>query len=321
MYQKDSFVVTEARTKLAQLHGKHAFPETGNINEVNDILEKVLFDLQLHGAAPKYVITRALYDNGDGVTLQSARFVVRPAVSHELQVDELKKTFVINADENFFDVFVDEMAEFFDTYQYFAQLQANVNALNGVVAEVVEENEIPFSVVFSFGEGLLDASDNHVVVGLSAEVIEGLAGLPLFDEVVESRVEGYREAIAETLKEITRPFEIVKVKSQVTKDLGIYSRRALNKLMRQFVNRKVKFVRTGIGYVETDEIFAIVEKVAVTDEELAEIDTTNAEVVDNDKVSSKEKAAGKNKVVVTYRVSPFNKETGVPENVALIDVI
>lgn len=171
------------------------------------------------------------------------------------------------------------------------------------------------------GNGLLDASDKHAIVGLSAEVIEGLSTLPLFDEEIESRVEGYKVRIAETLKECNKPYDIVKVKSNVTKDLDIYSRRALNKLMRQFVKRNADFVRVGVGYVETEEFFSIVEKVAVTEEELSHIDTTDALVIDNVGLSKKEKEEGKTKVVVTYKVAPFLKESGVPTEVALSEVV
>jgi hypothetical protein len=321
MFQKDSFGTTEAQVKLATLHGKHAFPVGGNIVEVNNVLEKVLFALQIHAAAPKYVLTRALYDNGDKVSLQSARFVVRPAVRDELAVADLKKTFQINAGEDFFDKFISEMAQWFDLYQYHKQLQVNVNELNTVVDELIAENEIPFAIQFSFGSGLIDASDDHAVVGLSADVIANLGNLSLFDENMESRRNGYKAKIVETLKECTKPYDIVKVKNLVTKDLGLYSRRALNKLMRQFVSRKVEFVRVGTGYVETETVFAIVDKVAVTEKELAEIDATNALVIDNADASSKEKEAGKTKIVVVYRVSPFTKEEGTPADVKLADVI
>jgi hypothetical protein len=322
MFQKDSFGTIEAQLKLATLNGKHAFPVGGNITEVNNVLEKVLFALQIHPTAPKYVITRALYPTVEGGTeLQSARFVVRPAVRDELAVADMKKTFQINAGEDFFDKFITEMAQWFDLYQYHKQLQVNVNELNAVVDSLIVEHEIPFAIQFSFGDGLIDASDSYAIVGLSAEIISNLGNLSLFDENMESRRNGYKARIVETLKQCTKPYDIVKVKNLVTKDLGLYSRRSLNKLMRQFVSRKVEFVRVGTGYVETPEIFAIVDKVAVTEEELANIDVTNALVVDNADASSKEKEAGKTKIVVAYRVSPFSKEEGTPADVKLADVI
>lgn len=321
MFQKNSFSVVAAREILASIKGNVEYPESGNITDINNALEKVIFGLNVHKDAPNYVLTRALYDNGDGETLQSARFVVRPAVRDALEVDDLKKVFVVTAGPDFFDKFIDDMAEWFDMYQYYKQLQTNVDELNTIVAEAIEENEIPFDIKFSFGDGLVDASDNHAVVGLPAEVIEDLSTLPLFDTDMESRVEGYKSRLVDTLKECTKAYDIVKVKSSVTKDLDIYSRKALHKLIRQFVNRKIDFVRTGTGYVDTDEYFAVIDKVAVTEAELAELDVTDALVIDNEGASAKEKEAGKTKIVVSYRISPFIKKDGVPTEVKLSEVI
>jgi len=318
MFSRDSFNVTEAKEKLASLKGKFQFPEDGNIAKVNDELEKVLFSMQIYSKAPKYVLTRALYPVEDGSdVLHSARFVIRPSVQDALEVDEMKKTFHINANAEFFNNFIEEMAEWFDTYQFYKQLQVNVDVLNAVVAEVIQEHEIPFDVKFSYGSGLLDASDKHVVVGLSADVIANLSTLPLFDENMESRRAGYKSRIAELLKECARPIDIVKIKNIVTKDLDIYSRRSLSKLIREFVNRKIEYVRLGTGYVETDSFFAVIDKIAVTEEELEEMDLTGAVVIDNAQATSKEKEAGKTKIVVQYRISPFLKEEETPVDVDL----
>jgi hypothetical protein len=322
MYKPDQFGGNEAQVKLATLLGSVTYPKGGNLTEVNDLLEKVKFNLQIHSTAPQYVLTRALYPTEEGGTeLKSARFTVRPAVSHELYVDDLNNQFTINAGEDFFDKFITEMAEWFDLYQYAKQLQVNISALNAVVAEIVQDNEIPFSVQFSLGGDLVDASDSHVVVGITEAIAKEIGALPLFDADMESRVRGYKAKFVELLKECTKPYDIVKVKSLVTKDLGIYSRRSVYKLMRQFVNRKIEFVRVGTGYVETEQYFAVIDKRAVSDEELTNIDVTNALVIENVKASSKEKEAGKTKIVVSYRIAPFSKEEGTPADVSLAEVI
>lgn len=321
MYKKSSFGSTEAQAKLASLIGQFEFPASGDIAEVNDILEKAIFALNLHGAAPKFVLKRALYDTGDQHTLQTANFVVSPAAGYKLAVAELKKNFMIVAGEDFFNKFVKEMAVFFDEYQYHKQLQDNVDDLNAIVADLIAENEIPYSLKFSLGDGILDATDDSAVLGLSAEVIEDLGDLPLFDEEIESRSEGYKSRILETLKSVSKPFEIVKVKTPIVKDLDIYNRRLLHKLIRKFVSRKSEFQRVGVGYVEGDDWFAVVEKDAVTVAELDSLDVSNAVVVENEGLTKKEKEEGKTKVVVTFKISPFNKETGAPVDISIAQAV
>ena len=54
---------------------------------------------------------------------------------------------------------------------------------------------------------------------------------------------------------------IVKIKSDFTKELNIYSRKSINKLLRKFVSRKIDFVRVGVGYAENENSFALIERV------------------------------------------------------------
>lgn len=318
MYNTKSFGLAEAQAKLSEIKGRFQLNQGAQVAEVNDILEKVIFALNVYEVAPKFVLTRALYD--DKGVLVNARFVVRPSAKHTLKVRDMKKTFAVNAGPDFFDKFIQNMAEWFDEYARFARLESNVTELNAVVAKVVEENEIPFAVEFSLGDGLVDVTDSSVVVGLHEDVVMKLGTLPLFDENVESRQIAYKAKIAETLKECVRPYDIVKTKSQVTKDLDIYSRRAVVKLIRQIVNRKAEYVREGIGYVETAETFAVVEKVTATEEAAAQVDA-EAFVMSNNNMTASDKKKGENKLIVTFRVSPFNKETGVPVQVGLADLM
>lgn len=321
MFSKNSFSTTPAQAKLSSLLGTFAYPKSGNVAEINDILEKVIFAIKIYGDAPKYVLKRALYDIGDGHTLQSANFVLRPAVGYTLEVSELKKTFMIVADSFFFDKFITEMAVFFDQYHYHKQLQSNLDSLNAEMASIIADNDIPFSIQFSLGNGLLDASDSHAVIGLSSTVIESLGELPLFDQEIEARRNGYMARIVETLKSVNKPYELVKAKSIFVRDLDIYNRRLTHKLIRKFVNRKSEFQRVGEGYVESDSWFAVVEKHAVQPDRLDNFDLSGAVVLDNNGLTKHEIEQGLTKVVAQFKISPFDKETGAPVDVSLEAVL
>lgn len=321
MYANTEFSLTPAQEKLLPLRGQYAYPQSGNIDEVNDAIEKVLFALNIYEDIPKYVFNRSLYPEADGETLKSARFVVRPAASHKLELNELKRTIVINAGEDFFDKLIEELSHFFDVYGYFAKLQENLNGLNTVIAEVIAEEELNFDIRFTAGQGLIDATDSTAVVGLSEGVIQNIGSLPLFDGLMETRVEGYKQKIVDTLKEINKAYEILKVKTSFTKDLGIYSRKNTSKLIRSFVNRNAEHVRVGVGYIETESVFAVVEKVAVTEAELAEINVEGALVTDNTDTTKKENEAGKTKIVTRFLITPFDKEDGTPAELTLAELV
>lgn len=321
MYTNTEFSLTPAQEKLLSLRGQFAYPQSGNTDEVNDIIEKVLFALNIYEDIPKYVFNRSLYPESDGETLKSARFVVRPSASHKLEINELKRTIVINAGEDFFDKLIEELAHFFDVYGYYAKLQENLNGLNGVLAEVIAEEGFNFDIRFTAGKGLITATDSTAVVGLADEVIQNIGSLPLFDGLMETRVEGYKQKIVDTLKEINKAYEILKVKTSFTKDLGIYSRKNTSKLIRSFVNRNAEHVRVGVGYIETEAAFAVVEKVAVTEEEAAEIGVEGTLVADNTDITKKEREAGKTKIVTRFLITPFDKEHGTPAELTLAELV
>lgn len=321
MFKNTEFSATPAQEVLLPLRGTIAFPESGSVDEVNNLIEKVLFSLNIYEDIPKYVFNRSLYPAEDGVTLKSARFVVRPSTSHKLGANDLKRTISINAGADFFDKLIEELAHYFDLYNYHAKMQVNLDALNDVVAEVIAEEELGIQIQFTAGRGLIDATDVTALVGLSDTVIQNLADLPLFDGLMDTRTDFYKQKIADTLKEVNRAYEIVKIKSAFTKDLDFYSRKNTSKLIRQFVKRNAEHVRVGVGYIESATTFAVVEKTAVTEAELAELVLDGAVVTDNIGGTKKEQEAGKTKVVTRFLISPFDKEDGTPVDVTLEDLV
>ncbi len=319
MLGRDSFYTREASAKLQELKGRFQYPVSGVVTEVNDILEQVIFALHSYTKAPKFVITRALYDDGNGV-LRSARFVVRLSVREQHKVGGVKKVLSLTAGAAFFDTFIQEMADWFDLYEHNLALAHNVSELNKIVAGVVTDRNNSFQLEFAVGEGLVDLSDNHVVVGLSENTVMKLGQLPLSDTNADYKRMPYKEKIADLLVQCLKPFDIVKVKTQVTKDLDIYSRKGRSKIIRATVNRSIDHTRVGVGYFDFNNIFAVVEKTAVTPEEAA---TFGADVVviENAGASAVEKRNLKTKIAVRFKVSPFNKDTGMSESISLVDIL
>lgn len=306
MFKQAEFNLESSKTVLEAVKERFTYEENSLLEDVHSQLDQVNLAMKVYTEAPKLVITNSLYEKGEGV-LDKVSFVIKPSIHETLKIIDMKHKFVLNGDENFFNKYIDEVSEWFDRYNYYKRLEVNIDELNAVMAEIIEENEIPFSVQFTLGQGLVDASDDYALVGLSAEVIEQLASLPLFDQTLETRSELYREKIVETLQACFKPYEIVKIKSLFTTGLNIYSRKSLSKLMRKFVNRKSAYVRVGVGYVDENNQFAVVEKTAVTEEELSELDQEDIVVLDNVDPSSREKKEGKTKIVVTFKVTPFTK--------------
>lgn len=317
MFKKISFGTTDAQEKLASLKGKYVLTEGMSVEEANDTLEKVIFALNIYEKAPKYVLTRAMYPETGA--FEEARFVVRPASKAALEVSEMKRVFAIQAGVDFFDRFIKEMAIWFDEYDYYYKLNANVTELNEKVEALATEAEIPFSVKFGVGTGIIDVSNDSIVIGLTVDTVLNLEKLPLFDEAFADRANLYGEKVVEAMKACTTPWDMLKTRNTFTKDIDIVSRKSIVKLMRKVVNRNLKFVRVGTGYVDADNYFTIVEKTAVTPEE-AEANYADAIIVDNTNISKVEAKAGQTKIAIKFVVSPI-KADGELVDVSLEDVL
>ena len=312
MFAKKEFGKCDAQEKLAVLKGKYTLEEGAKIEEVQNTIEEVMFATKIYTDAPLYVLSKALYD--DNGVFTSARFILRPSAKAELFVSDVKKTFVITACENFYDKLIQEVAVWFDTYNEYEKLNENVEELNKEVADICEEREIEMQVKFTLGDGIVDITPNSVVLGISDDVIRGIGELSLFNSIIEAKKENYRNAIAEAIELCSQPYDIVKVKNVFTRDLGIYTRRNIHKLIRDVVNRNLEHVRIGVGYYDKDGVFAVVEKVAIKEgTEVAE----NVIVVENTNMSTAEAKKGLTHIAVSYKVLPFNKETGEPVEIDL----
>ena len=123
------------------------------------------------------------------------------------------------------------------------------------------------------------------------------------------------------LKDCNRPYDIVKIKSDFTKELNIYSRKSINKLLRKFVSRKIDFVRVGVGYAENENSFALIERVAMTPEEVSNLDIDEIILMDNDKPTTIEKKQGLTKIVTRHKLTPFEKKTNVMLDIPLKEYI
>lgn len=314
MKKKREFGFTEAQEKLGQLVGKYAVAEGVSEEELLKVYENVSISLGIYTKAPKFLPNIRLIDGVDGKVKQ-VQFTLRPTSGSAIKVQEVKSEFVLDVNETLFDKFIINVAKFFDTYSYYQALEENIVDFNKEIKAIIEENEVPFTVEFTLGDGILDATTDSIIIGLSDKVVKGLGSLPLFDTDMPTRVAGYKTQVADLFKEVTSPLELVKVKSPVTAELGIFTRKGVHKLLRDKVTRRISNIRTGVGYVETEDFFTVIEKVALTDEDAQALE--GAVILANDKPNKREVDKGLTKIAVLYKVAPFNKATISPVEVEL----
>lgn len=233
--------------------------------------------------------------------------------------------------------FIEEIFNQLCKYDYFSKLQdgqfkvAEVFELLKAVADTVIKTAKSIKlesrkVSFGLGEGFLDVSEEYAVIGLSDDVIKDLSDLALFDQVAE-RVEAYIMELINAIFCYDQPYGIVKVKpdvSSVPKELGIYSVKALHTLLKEYAHRPIDSskARIGVSYYEDDDIFAVIEKTAMSEREIEEIVKNDEdEFLENTDPTVEEKRKGKTKIKVSFKIKPYDKKSGNYVDVKLENIL
>ena len=310
----------EIKERLSYIIETYKNKDSDNIEDVNNILDRVILDFDTSDICPDIILTRALYIDEDTGNFQRGKFVIRPTVKYNLAIKDVKFSFTIINSPNFFKEFIEHIIDWVVDYTIYLELEKNLKQLNTCVFEILKDIDFPYMIYFSLGEGITDISDDSVTLGLDMETIFNIPRLGFFIEDEYWRLK-YIKNFVNILKDCNRPYDIVKIKSDFTKELNIYSRKSINKLLRKFVSRIIDFVRVGVGYAETENSFALIERVAMTPEEVSNLDIDEIILMDNDKPTTIEKKKGLTKIVTRYKLTPFEKKTNVMLDIPLKEYI
>ena len=268
---------------------------------VNDLIDAI----SITGYTPEIVVHSSWITNDNGDFVEAA-FTVKPAARANSKAPKYKLSFHVLANEYFYSNFCYNLARWADGYALQTRYQENLDELQAVFDESLTAAEVPFEVKLELGKGVIDVSDTSITLGIPHSVVADLATNDLFYSMIPGNLEVIRAKLDELVKTCAKPIDIVKLNSYIFKSLGIYSRKGYKSLIRDIVTRRVQYSRVGESYVDTPDYFAVISKVAVTEEEAAKYE--GAYVVDNATATKAEIAAGKSKIVISYKLSPFNTD-------------
>ena len=281
-----------------------------SIEDINNVLDRIILEFNTLSQAPKFIITRALYTNEVSGGFLKGKFVIRPAVKYALDICDLKSSFTVANSKNFFVEVIENISMWILGYLDYCVLEKNLSELNACVFDIISKTDCPYSLRFTLGEGIIDIGDSYIVLGLKEEIIRNIKSIALFSEDDYWR-EKYIEKFKNVLKECNRPYDIVKIKSDITYELDIYNRKGINKLLRKIVSRRSDYVRVGVGYSEDENTFALIEKLAITPEDINNYDLSEVIIEDNESPTRVEKEKGLTKIVIKYKLMPFEKKTNI----------
>ena len=281
-----------------------------DIDDINKNLNLILLDFWSIEEIPKFIVSRALYPIKNTNNMEKGKFIIRPSIDFKLNIDGIKDSFILFNNSSFYKEFIENIIAWILKYQTFLVYQYNLNRLNTEFKSILAESKCTFNIVFTIGEGVIDITDTEIILGVSKDFIEHLDNINLFS-TNSYWASKYREKCVLTLKSCIRPYELLKIKSDFTEDFNIYTRKNIIKLLRKVVKRRIENVRIGEGYYESENLFTLIEKRAVSANEIEDYDLDNVIVLDNVKPNMVEKKLNQTKIIVLYKLSPLEKKTGV----------
>lgn len=281
-----------------------------DIDDINKNLNLILLDFWSIEEIPKFIVSRALYPMKNTNNMEKGKFIIRPSIDFKLNIDGIKDSFILFNNSSFYKEFIENIIAWILKYQTFLVYQYNLNRLNTEFKSILAESKCTFNIVFTIGEGVIDITDTEIILGVSKDFIEHLDNINLFS-TNSYWASKYREKCVLTLKSCIRPYELLKIKSDFTEDFNIYTRKNIIKLLRKVVKRRIENVRIGEGYYESENLFTLIEKRAVSANEIEDYDLDNVIVLDNVKPNMVEKKLNQTKIIVLYKLSPLEKKTGV----------
>lgn len=308
--------ISSIENDFAYLIEKYKNIHLEDIEKVNCILDSILLEFDTYERAPKFILTRALYRNEENGVFEKGKFVIRPNIKYALKIDAMKNSFILINNEEFFVNFIQNILNWINSYNLFVTLEYNLNSFNFEIDNILKSIDYPYDIKFTLGEGIVDICDNSIILGLDMGTILNLKNQSIFSEDAYWR-NRYIENFISVLKECNRPYDIIKVKSDITYELGIYNRKSINKLLRKIVNRNINFVRVGLGYLENENSFCLIEKIPISEKDSKNLDLDEVLLIDNENPTIIEKKKGLNKIVIKYKLSPFEKKTNVLLDISL----
>jgi hypothetical protein len=321
IFSRSDFInLTSSFLTLKDLSSSVVFDNNMSISDIYYNIENLVFKTNIYKSSKTFVLSKTYYTDENN-KLDSFKFTIAPSKNSRLFINDLKKSFIIKWGKNFFEEFMNNIMIWWDNYNYYLMLNNNILKFNSIISNLIKENGISFFVQFTVSDKLIvDVSDNHILLGLSNGVVMNFKNLSLFSSL-DIKVNNYKSLFIDTLKQCISPYDIVKIKNSITIDLGVYTRFNIITLIKKAVSNKLENLRVGTGYLVRDNYFTVIDKVAVSNKELEGLDISNCLILDNVNIKNPEKKENKTKILVSFRIKPFNiKNNKIPVNIELKDI-
>lgn len=261
------------KDKVSSIAGKSVAEGIEIIQGLIADIEAVLKAPRVDGVGLPAYLSRMTYSENN---LDKITITVRTKLKSDYKY---RKDTVVAVDDNFIinagKAYIDALYDMF----YIEEAIANVNTLNDKIAEIIAENEIPFSFKFvvdaSTDAIILSINNKEVVFNANIARAHDISSLAIFksgDEYNDLICREATEKLVESLKSVQTTVQLIKSNVAIIKTItGVSTKKRASKLIRGSYHRQAKYlggVKSGIGYFdetvkvngEDTDVFALVAK-------------------------------------------------------------
>ena len=265
-----------------------------SIKDVVINIERLKSSINSIPNAPKLIINYKVYEN-TSKEFCLLKLTVRPSKSYELAINRFRETKNFSKSSKLYEDIIEFLFEVLEKYIKYAKMQINIQSLNTLVEEYTKDIDITFTL----GNGITYLNKEAITVGLSVEIVKDL-------KIIIEEPEFLKD-IKYCLSGIVIPYILLKTDTYFTNRLGIYVEGCLVDSFKKLAKREAKEVRVGLGYIQKGKVFSLIEKVAVTKEDIEKYKKTysNISYTYNTNMTKREKEKGKEYILSFYRLEPI----------------
>ena len=288
-----------------------------SVESVKTAINYIVSKVKLCNGVPRFNFHDVVYASDTDNTFKYAKCVIK--LSKMAGSDDLRRhSFCVSA-ENFVSKLVTEIQDWVTNTKRYSMARSNLEELNAAVAGCVAKTDCNFAIRFVPSDlPVKSVSDKEVVFGVDMQHAINVAKLDLFsaDENVKSLYEG---AVEDSLAGFT-PVRYIKSKSILLRDLGALNGFGVKRLIRNNVKYKVQYVTNGLGYIEKDHIFALIECCTCDVDDVDSHMEKLAAKTGNDVCVMESSKDGK-KRLLSYVLRPFDESTLISQDISIENIL
>lgn len=218
-----------------------------NDASVQDILsktEEVIQESRLMPNVPDILSIITLHFAEDK-SVESVKVTLKLRVKDTIRGNNFKSSIVIPFTSVYKDILVSFVAKWIDEYFVAYKAQCNADELSEVSLSLCDT----IKVSFAYSDlPIVEMTNDSIVLGLSAEALAYVPESDIFSSIDYVRNKS-REVLGTALQVLTTPYEVLTCKNRILKELGVYTRVGVAKLLKKTYKKNIS---TAAGSIESE---------------------------------------------------------------------